>query len=702
MDSSLHHAIHHSHSTPLVILSFVVAAFAAFTSLDMAERLRHAQGRARIFWLNGSAFVLGGGIWTMHFIGMLAFQTGLAVDYDLSTTVVSFILAVAFVAFGFALVADAGSPGKLSWPRLLTAGPIVGFGVAAMHYAGMAALRLPGRLHYDTGLVVLSIVIAVVAATAALYLAFTLSRLALKLGAAVVMAIAVCGMHYVGMAALDIEHIPELPVAHGGLKPEALALTVAGVFFILLVIALASAFVDRRIEAMAEREAIALRAANQRLQAEVAERSAIEAELRAAREDLEARVTERTRALADANSRLITVAEDVERARQQAESEKERAEQANQAKSDFLASMSHELRTPLNAILGFTQLMSMSQKEPLSPKQVKHVGQISRAGHHLLHLINDILDLSKIEAGTLPVSVEEVEVNALFEQLRTTLQPMSDDYGITIDFQDVADRTAKADRTRLLQILANFCSNAMKYNRPQGRVDVTTEIAGQRLLFHVTDTGHGIPSDRLSELFQPFSRLGQEHSTIEGTGIGLTIAQRLAGLMDGEITVKSTLDVGSTFTLAVPLGTGAKVPTTAPEAPVQRSNALRRLLYVEDNPSNLQLMIDLCENLDGVALMTAETPLDGIEQARRSKPDLIIMDINLPGMSGFEVLQKLGELPETSEIPVIALSAAAMPREIERGLALGFKHYLTKPLHVPTFLKAIDDVLAPPTPAEAI
>lgn len=697
----MNHAIHHSHSTPLVVLSFIVAAFAAYTALDMAERLRHAEGRSRIFWLNGSAFVLGGGIWTMHFIGMLAFQTGLAVDYDLSTTVVSFILAVAFVAFGFALVADASSPGKLSLPRLLTAGPIVGFGVAAMHYTGMAALRLPGRLHYDTTLVVLSVVIAVVAATAALYLAFTLSRLALKLGAAVVMAIAVCGMHYVGMAALNVEHIPELPVVHGGLKPESMALVVAGVFFMLLVIALSSAFVDRRIEAIAKREAIALRAANQRLQEEVEERRVIEEQLLLAREDLESRVVERTRALEDANRRLMVIAEDVEKARQQAESEKERAEQANQAKSDFLASMSHELRTPLNAILGFTQLLSMSQKEPLTPKQVKHVGQISRAGHHLLHLINDILDLSKIEAGTLPVSVEEVEVNALFEQLRTTLQPMSDDYGITITFEDSPGRTAKADRTRLLQILANFCSNALKYNRQHGRVDVTTEVTDTRVLFHVADTGHGIPENRLSELFQPFSRLGQEHSTIEGTGIGLTIAQRLAGLMDGEITVKSTLDVGSTFTLAVPLGSGARVASAAPDAPTPRLNGPRRLLYVEDNPSNLQLMIDLCETLDGVSLATADTPLDGIELARRNKPDLIIMDINLPGMSGFEVLQKLHELPETSGIPVIALSAAAMPREIERGLALGFKHYLTKPLHVPTFLEAIDDVLKP-TPAEAV
>ncbi|MFD2261636.1 MHYT domain-containing protein [Lacibacterium aquatile] len=693
MGSNISHLMQHSHSMPLVLLSFIVAAFAAFTALDMAERLRRAEGRARLLWLNGSAFVLGGGIWTMHFIGMLAFDTGLPVDYHLSTTIVSFLLAVAFVAFGFALVADSGEKYKLSWPRLLTAGPIVGLGVAAMHYTGMAALRLPGRLHYDTGLVIVSVLIAVVAATAALYLAFTLSKVAQKLAAAVVMAIAVCGMHYTGMAAVDVEHLPEMVTVHGSLKPETLALGVAGIFFVLLIIALGSAFIDRRIEAINEREAMALRAANQKLMNEVAERRAVEAELRTAREELEARVTERTRALAEANNRLVATAEDLERARQAAEEEKEKAEQANQAKSDFLASMSHELRTPLNAILGFTQLLSMSQKEPLTTKQGKHVAQISRAGHHLLSLINDILDLSKIEAGALPVSVEEVEVAALFDQLRTTLQPMSDEYRIAIAFKDAPGLTARADRTRLLQILSNFCSNALKYNRPGGAVTVSTEVKDQRLLFHVTDTGLGIPADRLSELFQPFSRLGQEHSTIEGTGIGLTIAQRLAGLMDGKITVESTIDVGSTFTLTVPLGAGLQSAAPAADAVVQRLSGSRSLLYVEDNPSNLQLMIDLCETLDGIDLATANAPIDGIELARRLKPDLIILDINLPGMSGFEVLQKLQQLPETMDIPVIALSAAALPREVERGLSLGFKRYLTKPLHVPTFLGAIDDIL---------
>jgi NO-binding membrane sensor protein with MHYT domain/CheY-like chemotaxis protein len=684
----------HDHDLMLVILSYIVAFLASYTALDMGERVGNATSRARKFWLAGSAVVLGGGIWSMHFIAMLALQVALPVTYELHLTVASLFIAIGLTWLGFLIV----SRGRVTLPRLFAAGFVVGIGVAAMHYTGMAAMRIDAAVYYDPFLFTLSIVIAVVAATVALWLAFGVRNWWQNLAAATVMAAAICGMHYTGMAAMIIELTDEPTAKTGLLNTPLLAVAVAIATLALMCLALVSVFIDRRFEALAEREAARLREANALLQVQVNEREAAEARLRDAHQALEERVRARTQELATAN-------EELQAARLRAEQEKERAEKASNAKSDFLSNMSHELRTPLNSILGFAQLLEFNAKDPLSARQAKQVGQIRKSGDHLLTLIDDVLDLSKIEAGRVKLSVEPVEIKSVFEQIRTTLSPMADAAQVTVKIdQDDTSLMARADRTRLVQVLMNLAGNALKYNRIGGALTLSAQAVSESIVrVMVVDTGHGIPQDRQSELFQPFNRLGAEQGAIEGTGIGLTITQRLVHLMGGEISFTSVTGIGTTFVVDLPRARPSVIDTTGPALAGAKSLSGRRnavsLLYIEDNPSNIELMQGLIEALDGIELLTAATPTHGLSLAGTRRPDVIVLDIDLPEMNGYEVLKRLKANPETAHIPVIALSAAAMPRDVERGRAAGFKHYLTKPIKVREFIAALDGAVDAPLAA---
>ncbi|HEY1721663.1 MAG TPA: MHYT domain-containing protein [Magnetospirillaceae bacterium] len=690
----------HSHGWMLVTLSFALAFFAAYTALDMAERLENAQGRARVLWLAGASVVLGGGIWAMHFIGMLAMRIDMPVTYDAGLTILSKLIAILFTAVGFMIIGRKGTTPR----RLIAAGTVVGLGVAAMHYTGMAALVIPARLHFDPLLVTASVVIAVVAAIAAFWLAFNWKTIWQKIFAAAIMATAICGMHYTGMAALSFEPDRSIVVEPGSVSPSLLAIAVTAATFILLCIALVSVFIDRRFESRAADDARKLRVANAELQAEIAERKVAEARLHNAHNALELRVQERTKELAQANQRLMDAAVELDSARAHAESEKERAEAANRAKSDFLASVSHELRTPLNAVLGFAQLLELNAKEPLTERQSRQVSQISKSGNHLLALIDEILDLSKIEAGTLRISLERVPLSSIFDQVRNTLQPMAEAMEVTLQVDDLAFDIppVRADRIRLTQILINLGTNAIKYNRSGGVATLRAELAVPGMVrISMTDTGIGIASHRQAELFQPFNRLGAEHGTIEGSGIGLTIAQRLVQLMGGTLTVQSVPGEGSTFSVDMPIAPAedraalrAAVDDGSAEKPAwQHQDGRYTLLYVEDNPSNIALMQELVDTLPNLRMLIASDGNTGIALAKAHKPDIIVLDINLPGMSGFDVLRELKRQPTTVQIPVIALSAAAAPRDIQRGKAEGFLHYLTKPINIPEFVAAVGGLL---------
>jgi PAS domain S-box-containing protein len=381
------------------------------------------------------------------------------------------------------------------------------------------------------------------------------------------------------------------------------------------------------------------------------------------------------------------------------------AEKANLAKSDFLSSMSHELRSPLNAILGFAQLIN-SDTPPPTPAQTESIDQILHAGWYLLELINEILDLAQIESGKLALSQEPTSVAEVMLECQSMIEPQGQKRGIKMIFPRFdLPCFVNADRTRLKQILINLLSNAIKYNRENGTVIVEAECAAEcaasapeRLRISVRDAGAGLPPDMLMQLFQPFNRLGQERIT-EGTGIGLVMSKRLVEMMGGEIGVESTVGSGSVFwfelnSAAAPqLAVDATKAAANPQAQVAHGAPLRSLLYVEDNPANLKLVEQLIARRPDMRLLSARDGNLGIQLARTNHPEVILMDINLSGISGIEALRILHDDPSTAHIPVIALSANAMPRDIEKGLQAGFFRYLTKPIKVYEFMDTLDGAL---------
>jgi len=394
---------------------------------------------------------------------------------------------------------------------------------------------------------------------------------------------------------------------------------------------------------------------------------------------------------------------ELENAKAAAEKATATAEQANLAKSEFLSSMSHELRTPLNAVLGFAQLLA-SETPPPSMKQKRSIEQITQAGWYLLRLINEILDLAMIESGKLTISQETISLTEVLQDCQAMIEPQAQRRGIHMSYPKVdCCFYVHADQTRVKQVMINLLSNAIKYNRVGGAVIVECAMSGEnRVRVSVQDTGTGLTPEQLKQLFQPFNRLGQETSAEEGTGIGLTVTKQLVELMGGAIGVTSTVCVGSVFWVefvgssALSLASsriGERIPyECGPQAPDGLSPK-RTVLYIEDNPANLALVEQLIARREDLVMLTAIDGHLGIELAHTHQPDVILMDINLSGISGFGALKILREDPATAHIPIMALSANAIPRDIEKGLAAGFLRYLTKPIKVNEFMEALDFAL---------
>ncbi|MBT9505124.1 MAG: PAS domain-containing protein [Rhodoferax sp.] len=396
--------------------------------------------------------------------------------------------------------------------------------------------------------------------------------------------------------------------------------------------------------------------------------------------------------------RMIGIHSDIDRQKEvQAELEvaRESAERANKAKSDFLSSMSHELRTPMNAILGFAQMLEYDSS--LSPDQLENVDEILKGGRHLLALIDEVLDLAKIEAGRVDLSIEAVDLTDLIEDCRQMIMPLAEARRLVFDLEISQGAAVRADRFRLKQVLLNLLSNAVKYNSEAGSICLSVHsVDGGRLRIAVSDTGPGIPADRLVELFQPFNRLDAGYSEVEGTGIGLTITRQLVELMGGIVGVESQIGAGSTFWIELPsetlVATDMKVEATSASGTPPTASHTREhmILCIDDNPMNLKLIAQMLGTRPHIHLLTAHTPQLGIELALSRRPEVILLDINMPGMNGYQVLDIFKAHEHLRVIPVVAITANALPREIERGRAAGFAAYLTKPVDLSKFIQIID------------
>ncbi len=402
-----------------------------------------------------------------------------------------------------------------------------------------------------------------------------------------------------------------------------------------------------------------------------------------------------------ASARDVTERKRFEQALQETNGELENAklnaEKANRAKSDFLSGMSHELRSPLNAILGFAQLIESATPPPTN-SQKESIEQILQAGWHLLKLINEILDLAVIESGKVFLSLEPVPLDDVLYECQAMMEAQALQHGIRLTFPaSEKPRFVWADQTRLKQIIINLLSNAIKYNKDKGSVVVTcADLDNGRIRISFRDTGDGLEPEKISQLFQPFNRLGQEARGVAGTGIGLVVTKQLTELMDGTLGVESTLGVGSVFwvelrSTAAPdlMVRNTELVTTLPPQP-KPGKSQHTLLYIEDNPANMKLVEQLIALRSDIELFTATNGTLGVELARSVKPDVILMDINLPGISGLEALHILKDDSSVTNIPVVALSANAMLRDIELGIQAGFFQYLTKPIKVKEFMDTLN------------
>lgn len=386
-------------------------------------------------------------------------------------------------------------------------------------------------------------------------------------------------------------------------------------------------------------------------------------------------------------------------------SARDEAQRANQAKTAFLSQMSHELRTPLNAVLGFGQLLESDREHPLAARQASWVREILRGAQHLLSLINEILDLGRIEAGQMLLDLAPVPLEPLVHELQSLMQPLAQKYAVTLQApQGDWSGAVLADRTRLKQVLLNLMANAVKYNRAGGQVWLSCAAQGDQWQLTVHDTGLGIAPEDQQRLFQPFERLQAARSGVEGTGIGLALSRRLVEAMQGSLGLHSRPGEGSAFWLSLPRAGAPVLALPAPGAPgavAAPAAAPQPVLYIEDNPVNVALMEAMLGRLSGVQLSSAATPAEGLRLAQSLRPALILLDIQLPGMDGFEVLAHLKANALTRAIPAVAVSANALPSDIDAAIAAGFVAYITKPLSLDRLLDTVNDVLAGQSPGSA-
>ena len=745
-----------SYNPVLVALSIAIAMFASYTALDLGHRIRGATLARRWSWVAGASLVMGGGIWSMHFMGMLAFNMAMPVDYDVSLTVISFLIAVGSTCAAFAWVSRPDAERR----DVFVSGPLMGLGVAAMHYTGMAAMLMPGRLTYDPLIVSASVLIAITAATAALWLTFRQNNLWQKLLAGCVMGLAVAGMHYVGMAAAmfsEDAHAAMPDAAAMAMGQQNLALYVAGATFLILFLAMLASSADQ------QRTQNALRASEERFRAaaeavgDVIWTNDARGEMRGHQpdwstftgqsqvdyegfgwskaihpEDVEPTIVAWNKAVADCHTfmfehrvrrhdgayRLFSVRavplldrdgairewvgvhEDITERREFEQTlrlARDEAMQANLAKSTFLANMSHELRTPLSAIIGYSEMMAEEIADGCAAQDLApDMSKVESNARHLLGLINDVLDLSKVESGKMDVYAETFAIEPMVREVATTVQSLVGKKGNRLELQlapGLGD--LHSDITKVKQVLLNLLGNAAKFTE-HGTITLAvtreTLAQGDRVKFRVSDTGIGMSEEQLAKLFQRFEQADASTTRrFGGTGLGLSLTKVFSELVGGVVTVESVPGRGSSFTLDLPstfvAPTANRVDPSA-ETPEDGDNLV---LVIDDDVDQRELMTRFLQR-EGFRTCTAADGGTGLTMARNVKPRAILLDVMMPGVDGWSVLSALKDDEILADIPVVMVTFVE-----QRALAasLGAADYVLKPVQWDRF-KAVMDRFRPP------
>jgi two-component system, sensor histidine kinase ChiS len=662
----------------LQLLSFLVAVIASHVALDAASRVSSSSRELAKFWLVGGALSMGTGIWSMHFIGMLAFELPIPMSYDVSITLQSMLIAI--LASGFALFTI--NRDKLSLPRLLTSGLIMGIGIAAMHYRGMDAMQMSPPIRYDALLYGLSVLVAIAASIAALWISFNLRSdnvkhvAAKRMGAAVVMGIAIVGMHYTGMAAAIFAPGSVCLASPSPVGNLWMAATIAGCTLLFLLATMLVSVFDARLTSNTAKLARSLLSANERLTGEVEERKRAEA------------------ALQHSNAELIEL--------------KVAAETASRAKSEFLANVSHELRTPLTLILApIEQLLAQDQAPGNWRTQLERV---QRNASLLLNRVNDILDFSKVDADRLAIHLEAVNLQQLIPTLAGDAIPVAESKSCKLTCEIAPElATVCIDRSHFEKIFLNLLSNALKFTPAGGAIRVTAQaIDDDCFEFAVTDTGIGIPADKLSLLFNRFQQLDNSATRAHaGTGIGLALVKQLAEALGGSVGVASTPFEGSRFWVRLPRGSerlpalahgGEDAATHAltttetmlrhvrfgegrgEAAPVLEGAVqagLPTVLVVDDNPDMLQYIAELLAGQCNV--LTAVNGRAAWDLLQGRHVDLVLSDVMMPELDGLGLTALIKGMPQFAHLPVILVTARGGTDASAAGLDMGADDYISKP-----------------------
>jgi NO-binding membrane sensor protein with MHYT domain/CheY-like chemotaxis protein/nitrogen-specific signal transduction histidine kinase len=650
------------YETPLVLISILVAIVASYAALSLAGRVSESRGYAVRAWIVGGAIAMGSGIWAMHFVGMLAFRLPIPIAYDLPLTLVSLLLPIA--ASGLALWQV--SRAELGLKRLGVSAVLMGLGINAMHYTGMAAMRMEPGIVYDPWLFALSVAIAIAASCLALWIAFRLRHNVPhvwlpRVGAAIVMGAAIVGMHYTGMAAASFPQDAICMAARGGVNHDGLALLVVIATFGVLGFALLASLFDARLEANARVLAIS--------QATAAERQHLLTRERAARDE---------------------------------------AERLSALKDEFLATLSHELRTPLNAVLGWASMLQRGARDEETLK--RGLATIERNARAQSQLIDDLLDMSRIISGTLRLDAQRVEPDKIVEAALGTVHPAA--VAKRIDLRVDVDRDAGpvlGDPGRLHQVMWNLLSNAVKFTPSGGSVRVTLGREGEDVVIRVSDSGIGIAPDFLPHVFDRFRQqdasISRQHG---GLGLGLSIARQLVELHGGTISVASPGELGgATFTLRLPLAApDMQAPPREPEVvqgtgPVRGSLAGVKVLLVDDANDTLDVLQQILKQ-SGATIMAASDAGTALALLERERPDVIVSDIGMPDIDGFELMRRIRRRAANAggAIPAIALTAFTRPDDRNKAMQAGFNDYLAKPVEPGSLLAQIAQAVGERGPAE--